>query len=181
MSAEPNAKLTPKQAIFIAEYLVDSNATRAAIAAGFAAGSADVTGARLLKNAKVAKALALRHARLMGKLEITAERTLGGVARIAYGDVGELLGDDGQLLPLQQMTEAARALVAGLEVLTSETPGRVRNVTHKVKIADRLRALEMLMKHQMLLGDGSFGATVEMAGGLAADSTIKIVLVRPAE
>lgn len=177
---DANAKLTPKQAIFIAEYLVDGNATRAAIAAGFAEASAGVTGAKLLKNSKVSRALALRHARLMGKLEITAERTLAGVAKIAYGDVGELLGDDGQMLPLQRMSEAARALVAGLEVLTSETPGGTRNVTHKVKIADRLRALEMLMKHQKLLGDTSFGAMVETgAGGLPADSTIKIVLVRP--
>ena len=45
-----SAKLTPRQAIFIGEYLIDGNATRAARVAGYAESSADVTGARLLKN-----------------------------------------------------------------------------------------------------------------------------------
>ena len=43
-----SSKMTPKQAIFVAEYLIDGNATRAAVAAGFEARSARVTGAASL-------------------------------------------------------------------------------------------------------------------------------------
>ncbi len=51
------SKLTNKQAAFCREYLIDSNATQAAIRAGYAKGSAEVTGCNLLRNTKVAKEL----------------------------------------------------------------------------------------------------------------------------
>ena len=50
-------KLTSKQARFVEEYLVDLNATAAAIRAGYSAKSAHVEGSRLLTNAKVAAAI----------------------------------------------------------------------------------------------------------------------------
>ena len=53
-------KLTPKQAKFVREYLKDSNGKAAAIRAGYAEGSAKVTGSRLLTNANV-KALLANH------------------------------------------------------------------------------------------------------------------------
>lgn len=51
------SKLTPKQRRFVEEYLVDLNATQAAIRAGYSARSADVTGSRLLANAKISVAV----------------------------------------------------------------------------------------------------------------------------
>lgn len=174
-----SGKLTPKQAIFAAEYLIDFNATRAATAAGFAAASAQVTGARLLKNAKVAAAIAGGQARVAQKLEITIERTARELAKVAYGDIGEMFDEAGSLLPVHRMSETARAAIAAVDIETIDGPGRVRTVTQKVKRADRIRALELLGKYQKMFGDGSFGATVETPGGLPADSTIKIVLVRP--
>lgn len=56
--------MNPKQARFVAEYLKDSNATQAAIRAGYSKGSAQVTGSRLLSNAMVAEAIQKRAARL---------------------------------------------------------------------------------------------------------------------
>lgn len=50
--------LTPRQRAFVNAYLREPNATQAAIAAGYAAGSAGVTGHRLLNNAKIANVLA---------------------------------------------------------------------------------------------------------------------------
>jgi phage terminase small subunit len=49
--------LTKKQRIFVKEYLVDSNATRAAKAAGYSKASATVIGSRLLTNVKVRAAI----------------------------------------------------------------------------------------------------------------------------
>jgi phage terminase small subunit len=174
-----NAKVTPRQASFIAEYLVDGNATRAARVAGFSEGSADVTGARLLKNPKVAAALAAAQARLAEKYEVRIERTARKLAEIAYGDIGNLLAEDGSLLPLQRMSEAARTMIAGLDVQTAVEDNGTRTVSHKVKMADRIRALELLGKYQKMFGDGGFGAAVQMPGDMPADAMIKIVLVRP--
>jgi len=50
---EKEQKLTDKQQRFIEEYLVDSNATQAAIRAGYASESAYAEGSRLLRNVKV--------------------------------------------------------------------------------------------------------------------------------
>ncbi len=44
------ASLTPKQARFVEEYLIDLNATQAAIRAGYSAKTAEVQGSRLLGN-----------------------------------------------------------------------------------------------------------------------------------
>lgn len=171
-------KLTPKQAIFAAEYMVDFNATRAAVAAGFAAASAHVTGARLLRNAKVSAAISARQQRIEEKLEITVERTARKLAEIGYGDIREMLDEDGNLLPLHRMSETACALIAGLDVETSDGPGRVKTVTQKVKIADRLRALELLGRYQKMFTDrleGAVNGETEVRlvidyGSLGADS-----------
>lgn len=55
VNAPESGTLTPKQQLFANEYLVDLNATQAAIRAGYAKGSADVQGTRLLANASVRK------------------------------------------------------------------------------------------------------------------------------
>ncbi len=51
-------KLTPKQKAFIDEYLIDLNATQAAIRAGYSAKTAESRGSQLLRNIKVAEAVA---------------------------------------------------------------------------------------------------------------------------
>jgi phage terminase small subunit len=50
--------LTPKQQAFVQEYLIDLNATQAAIRAGYSARTANEQASRLLANVKVAAAVA---------------------------------------------------------------------------------------------------------------------------
>lgn len=50
--------MTPKQEAFVAEYLIDLNATQAAIRAGYSEATAYSSGQRLLKDVEVAKHLA---------------------------------------------------------------------------------------------------------------------------
>ena len=52
-------KLTDKQKIFVAEYLIDQNATQAAIRAGFSENGARQAGSRLLSNVDI-RSLRLR-------------------------------------------------------------------------------------------------------------------------
>jgi len=68
--------LTPRQERFVAEYLVDLNATQAAIRAGYSERTAQEQGSRLLSNVKVAAAVAERQTSIAGKLQITAEKVL---------------------------------------------------------------------------------------------------------
>ena len=71
--------LTPKQQRFISEYLVDLNATQAAIRAGYAKKSADVEGSRLLVNAKVSAAIAAAQAKRSERTEIDADYVLASI------------------------------------------------------------------------------------------------------
>lgn len=97
------AAFSPKEERFIAEYLVDGNGTRAAIAAGYSAHNAKSQANQLLRRPRVAAEIKRRQRVLAKKLELTAEKVLGDIERIAnkaerakkYGDAikgKELLG-----------------------------------------------------------------------------------------
>lgn len=68
--------LTPKQQRFVAEYLIDLNATQAAIRAGYSVRTAKQQGSRLLTNVDIASAVAGKQAKVGDRLEITAEKVL---------------------------------------------------------------------------------------------------------
>ena len=83
----PASTLRDKHARFVAEYLVDLNATQAAIRAGYSAKTAEQQGYRLLRNVQIAAAVAEGHRKRLNRLDITAERVLNEVARIAFSDI----------------------------------------------------------------------------------------------
>ena len=76
--------MTPKQQLFVDEYLIDLNATQAAIRAGYSARTAEQQGPRLLGNVEVAAAIEARMKVRSERLEIEADRVLQGIARIAF-------------------------------------------------------------------------------------------------
>jgi len=71
--------LTDKQQRFVAEYLIDLNATQAAIRAGYAAKTANREGSRLLSNVDIAEAIAAKAAEKAAALDLSAERVLRGL------------------------------------------------------------------------------------------------------
>lgn len=81
---------TPKEQAFIREYLVDLNATQAAIRAGYSAKTAHVTGSKLLRNAKVAAAIAESIQDRFTRLDITADTLLARAATVMQTDVRQL-------------------------------------------------------------------------------------------
>lgn len=76
-------KLTAKQAAFAQEYLIDLNATQAAIRAGYSAKTASACAARLLTNVNVASAIAKAQEQRSQRTEITADYVLKGLQEIA--------------------------------------------------------------------------------------------------
>src|SRR5262245_28886717 len=75
--------MTPKQTRFVAEYLVDLNATQAAIRAGYSARNADKIGPALLGKSRVAAAVALAQAERARRVQVTADEVLAGLKREA--------------------------------------------------------------------------------------------------
>lgn len=72
-------ELTPKQRMFIAEYLVDMNATKAAERAGYSVRTAQEQGSRLLSNVMVAAEIQRRIGKREKKLGITQDYVLGTI------------------------------------------------------------------------------------------------------
>lgn len=142
------ATLEPKQARFVSEYLVDLNATQAAIRAGYSRRSAQMQGSRLLSNAMVSAAVAAGQAVQIKKIETSAERVLLDLARVAHGDLRVLFDEHDNLKQLSTLSDDAAALLASVE---TERGMGGRSAVKKVKLWDKLRALEMLAKHLGLL------------------------------
>ncbi len=76
-------KLTTKQRRFVEEYLVDASATQAAVRAGYSERTAHVQGPRLLGNVRVAVAISEAQAERSKRVEVTADRVVEELARIA--------------------------------------------------------------------------------------------------
>lgn len=148
-------KLTPKQAIFIAEYLVDANGTRAAIAAGVSEKSASVTAARWLKSPQIAVAIAQRQAQRAAKLDITAAELDRELMRIARSDVGRFYDENGMRIPVHLLDEETRRVVASVEDEITEGPAFVTTRKQRLKLSDKIRAIELLYKRGGFLVDRS--------------------------
>jgi hypothetical protein len=82
--------LTPKQAAFVREYLVDLNGTQAAIRAGYSPATANEQAARLLAHANVREAVDAGKAARAQAVEITAETVLRGLLAEAQADDGPM-------------------------------------------------------------------------------------------
>ena len=141
-------ELTPKQCLFVNEYLIDKNASQAAIRAGY---NQEEYGRQLLTKPHVRKAIDFELATEAERLGITRQRVLDEMARVGFLDPAKLLDDEGNVLPLHKMDEGTRAAIAGMDVETIfEGSGEDRcAVGHvkKIKIANKLTALEQLAKH----------------------------------
>ncbi len=74
-------KLTPRQAKFVNEYMLDLNATKAAARAGYSEKTAGAAGGRLLQNVKIQAALNKRMTHRTERTEITQDFVLTGICR----------------------------------------------------------------------------------------------------
>ena len=138
-------KLTPKQQRFVAEYLIDMNATQAAIRAGYSEKTAQEIGAQNLSKLMVATAIAEAQAARSERTEITQDRVLKEYARIAFSDMRAFAkwGPDGvSLIESDQLPEDAALCVAEVTETTTQHGGSI-----KFKLHDKRAALDSLAKH----------------------------------
>jgi phage terminase small subunit len=73
------SKLTPKQARFVAEYLIDLNATQAAIRAGYSSRTANEQASRLLAKASISEVLGMARNAISERTELTQDEVIAGL------------------------------------------------------------------------------------------------------
>ena len=142
--------LTIKQTRFCHEYIVDGHGTNAAIRAGYKSSAAHVTANNLLNDIKCQRLIEKLQEKHNQKLEITAERTLLEVARLAFFDPQKLFDADGKLIPIHKLDKDTAACIGGIDtyqkyVGTDQSQLDVE-VIKKFKIWDKNSALEKLIK-----------------------------------
>ncbi|WP_059050001.1 terminase small subunit [Paenibacillus senegalimassiliensis] len=149
--------LTAKQQMFVKEYLVDLNATRAAIRAGYSVKTAEAIGHENLRKPKIAAAVEAAMGQRSQRTEVTADRVLQEYAKIAFFDPRRLYQDDGEPVDLTQLDDSTAGAIAGLEVLeefSGSGDDRVQiGYTKKYRIADKVRALDSIARHLGMFND----------------------------
>ena len=155
-TASPKAvrKLAPMQSVFVQEYLIDLNATQAAIRAGYSKKPAAQQGFQLLQKPSVRAAIAERQREREQRTAVTADRVLLEAARLALFDPRKLFNDDGSPKGITELDDDTAAAVAGIEVVEQfEGSGKDRvfvGYLKKYRIADKNSALEKLFRHHGL-------------------------------
>lgn len=142
------ARLTDKQKRFVAEYLVDLNATAAAKRAGYSEKTACEQAARLLANVKVQTAVQEAKQARQERTEITQDMVLRETAKLAFFDIRKMFDKDGKPLDISELDADTAAALAGLDVQDiADNDGDYVGFVKKYKMADKLKALELLGKH----------------------------------
>jgi len=145
-------KLKGKQKAFVEEYLVDLNATQAAIRAGYSKKTAAAMGAENLRKPQIAQAIAEAKAARSERTQVDADWLLRRLADEAEADLADLYSDEGGLKPIHQWPKIWRqGLVAGVDVEQRyayiDGEKEPDGVVVKVKLSDRVRRLELIGKH----------------------------------
>ena len=142
--------LTPKQERFVAEYLIDLNATQAAIRAGYSAKTAQEQSSRLLSNVIVQRAVEAGRQKTAEKLEITREMVASEYAKLAFADPRKFFRDDGTVKHPTELDDETAAALASFEVLeefAGHGPTRYQiGDTKKIKWTDKKAALDSLCR-----------------------------------
>lgn len=156
------AKLTEKQKRFVAEYLVDLNATQAAARAGYKDPN---IGRQLIAKNNVSEEIQKEIDARRKRTEITQDDVLKELAAIAFSrttDFASIRGPIVELTPTDQLTEEQKKAVASIEQ---------GNFGIKLKLHDKVKALELLGKHLGMFTDrlehtGEAALRIELGPGL---------------
>lgn len=144
--------LTKKQEKFVKEYLVDLNATQAAIRAGYSKKTAAETGYENLMKPHIASAIEKQQSERLKRTEVNADYVLKRLVEIDEMDVVDILNDDlSAFKPLSQWPKVWRRTISGLD-LTELFEGRgeereMTGILKKIKWPDKVKNLELLGKH----------------------------------
>ena len=153
--------MTKKQKRFIEEYLIDLNATQAAIRAGYSPDTAKSIGSENLTKPDIQARIAKAMAELSRRTGVNADRVVMELAKIAFVNASDVI--DAETATLKP--DAAPEDTAAIQSVKVKTFGE-DGLEREIKMADKLKALELLGKHL-----GMFKDKVELSGSLETEKT----------
>ncbi|MCD8356269.1 MAG: terminase small subunit [Clostridia bacterium] len=154
--------MTEKQKRFVEEYLIDLNATQAAIRAGYSPKTAEQEGYKLVQKSSVSEAIAKAKAERSRRTGISQDRVIQELAKVAFVNAADVINP----ADASVIRGAARDDLACIQaVKVKQMSGDKGDMTEReVKLADKLKALELLGKHL-----GLFEPKLDTGGAAIAD------------
>lgn len=141
------AKLTAKQKRFCDEYLIDLNATQAAIRAGYSPKTACEQASRLLANVKVQDEIAIEMAERSKRTGINQDRVLMEIAKMAFVNIDDVIDLDTAKVKLTA-TKEDLACIQSVKIKPTEF-----GTEREIKLCDKKSNLELLGKHLGMFKD----------------------------
>ena len=150
---DDNPLLTPQQERFCQEYLIDLNATQAAVRAGYSKKGATVRGSELLAIRKVESRIAFLMSERAMRTQVTQDRVLSELAAVGFTAFTELANwdeDSLSFIPSDALAEAAKRSVKAVKskrTIRRDDNGETETVEMEISQHDKLSALDKLAKH----------------------------------
>lgn len=162
------ANLTPKQQRFVEEYLIDLNATQAAIRAGYSEKTAAVIGAENLIKPNIQKAIEEAQNKRSEQTQIDAAYVLKRLVEIDQMDVLDIMDDNGNVKPIKDWPKIWRQYISNIETISMDDG---EGWLKKIKWPDKVKNLELLGKHVSV---GAFKDKIEHTGPNGGDINVTI-------
>lgn len=140
--------LKEKQKRFCEEYVIDLNASQAAIRAGYSEKTSRSQGQRMLTNVDIQNYIQELQKEISKRNDITVDECINILANIARVDIAEFYNVDSGLKDVHAIPKEHRQAIASLETYEVTTPeGEKIADIKKLKTTDKLKAVDMLLKH----------------------------------
>ncbi|ATJ91552.1 terminase [Acetobacter senegalensis] len=155
------AGLSDKQRRFVEEYLVDLNATQAAIRAGYSEKTAGRIGSENLQKLDIQNAISEAQNARSKRTQITQDRVLQEFAKIGFSDIRSLFTEAGNLRSISALDVDAAAALSSVEVVTKNLGDGEVEYVHKIKLWDKVGSLTQIGRHLGMFVDKTEVRTVK--------------------
>ena len=135
------AKMTKKQKLFVEEYLIDLNATQAAIRAGYSVASAKEIACENLTKPNIQEAIAKAMAERSKRTGISQDRVVQELAKLAFVNISDVVDLDTCMVK-DTATEEDLACIQSIKIKPTEF-----GYEREIKFYDKKGSLESLGKH----------------------------------
>lgn len=142
--------MTDKQKKFVNEYLIDLNATQAAIRAGYSPKTAYSIGEENLKKPEISNAISRAMAERSRRTGISQDRVVRELAKIAFVNINNICTSNGRIK--EDATDDDLSCIESIKVKQSESDTG-SSEEREIKLCSKLKALELLGKHLGMWND----------------------------
>ena len=180
LERERNRPLNARQSIFAMEYLLDLNATQAAIRAGYSAASAKVTGYKLMLDPRIQAVIERRKAERVERTRISIDRVVKELAKASFASIRHFISVDADGQPVIDLSYTDDDNLDALSEISTETviestgsgDERTANKVRKskIKLHDKIRSLQLLGDHV-----GAFKADREQTANAFAQAYLQLL------